>query len=174
MKFQPNSLIIACATLLPFSTLAAETPASLITPHAAEAADPQAAARHLAAADALRRAGHIKEAIREVESAAEVQREAGISAAGSYWLVAELRNVLNDPYRTARALDAAAREASRHCDPDMQARALFESAVQYAKIHQFDLAQERLARVDALVAASRVSDETQATFERRNHGRLIG
>lgn len=166
MYLKRTSIALAFAALLPLSPLAADQAAEPVVQAAVPG--PESAAQHLATAEEFRQVGQLRNAIREVEAAARLQRQAGVDAAETFWMLAELRYAQGDAYRTARALDAAAREAEKHGDLEFQARALFESAIHYSSINQHGRARSRLAQVDELIESRTISSALRAEIERRS------
>src|SRR5690606_1338908 len=112
-------------------------------------------------------AGNLRESLQGFTAIAAEQVESGFNAAQTYWKIAEVQNALGSQLRTARALDDVAREAGRYGDVELEARALFEAAVNYTAAKQHNTASNRMRRLDGLVQSPAISDELRARIAQR-------
>lgn len=126
--------------------------ASLEAPAAARG-DSTALSARVREAVATFHAGRMDQARRELDAAARAQEAAGVLPDTALWLLAEAELASGENVRAAATLDRLARLAELHGDPVMQARALFEAAVQYQQARLGDRARERYERMRPLLGS---------------------
>lgn len=167
-RFIPNSAALALAALLPLSPLGA-TPLQL-APDATvtlPAVDPSTIDARWADAERLRASGNLRESLRTFQEIAAIQEEYHLNAMETWWTIAEVRNALGDALGTAHALDAAASEAAKIGNVDLQARALMEAAVNYTGMRQFRTSNERVAMVQRLLDSPAMSEGVRIQLQQR-------
>jgi len=121
----------------------------------------------LEAAYRMRMEGRTREALRELNSAARAQASAGTSAAKTLWEIAEIQYSDGRFAASARTLDRVAREAEKFGDPVMQARALFEAAVQYSTLGQTADAVLRMERLEPLLESPFIDSDLKSQMSAR-------
>lgn len=118
-------------------------------------------------ADRLQLAGNLEGGLEAFLEIAQLQQAAGINSARALWRVAEIRHALGNHLQTARALDAVAEEAGAFGQYDIEAQALFESAVYYSGAKRPEEASDRIARLQLLLASRVVTTRKREELNAR-------
>jgi tetratricopeptide (TPR) repeat protein len=133
---------------------------------AAPAKDPCCEAQ-IARAEALHEARQFRAAHRAYVRVARAQAAAGEFSGDALLSAAVMSHHLGRYRRAAQELDNAARIAAEFGRTNLQVRATLEAAVLYHQLGLGALTLARAERVNALVTAPEVSDETRELVERR-------
>lgn len=156
------ALILAglSAAELPVAQLAEASPAFALQRHVEatpQSVDPSTIPARWERAEQLHSSGQLAEAVREYSEIAKIQREHGLDASDTFWMIAEIRNAQGDYLAAARALDNVQREASTFGHFDLRARAMLESAFLYNAANQPAKARDRVQLLRALLESPYVS-----------------
>ena len=123
--------------------------------------------RVLQRADSLRGRMRFADARQLYMAAAQRQDAERTKPCGALWSVAETYFAEGNFRRAASTLDLVAEKAARYGDPEVQARALLESAILYEKLGAKDQASTRLQRLDAVLTSPFIADDVRATISAR-------
>ena len=123
--------------------------------------------RVLQRADSLRERMRFADARQLYMAAAQRQDAEQTKPCGALWTVAELYFAEGNFRRAASTLDLVAEKAASYGDPEVQARALLESAILYEKMGAKDQASTRLQRLDAVLTSPFISADVRATITAR-------
>ena len=118
-------------------------------------------------ADSLRERMRFADARQLYLAAAQQQDAERTKPCQALWKVAELYFAEGNFRRAASTLDIVAEKAAGYGDPDVQARALLESAILYEKMGAKDQASTRLQRLDAVLTSPFISADVRATITAR-------
>jgi len=123
--------------------------------------------RVLQRADSLRERMRFADARQLYMAAAQRQDAEQTKPCRALWNVAELYFAEGNFRRAASTLDLVAEKAASYGDPEVQARALLESAILYEKLGAKDQASTRLQRLDAVLTSPFISADVRATIAAR-------
>jgi hypothetical protein len=118
-------------------------------------------------ADDLRARMRFADARRLYMTAAQRQDAEQTKPCRALWQVAELYFAEGDVRRAASTLDLVAEKAASYGDPEVQARALLESAILYDKLGSKDQASTRLQRLDAVLTSPHISADVRSAIAAR-------
>jgi hypothetical protein len=162
-----TSLALGFALMTPVLPLMAQAPALASAETFAWVGTNPAIEAKLEAAHRMRMEGRTREALRELTAAARAQVATGTSAAQTLWEVAEIQYSDGRLAASARTLDRVAREAEKFGDPVLQARALFEAAVQYSTLGQHGEAALRMERLEPLLESPFIGSDLKSQISAR-------
>jgi hypothetical protein len=111
--------------------------------------------------------GHAAQARRELLAAASLLRQAGALPTDELFTVATIALVEERPLVAAQAMDDLAASAEALGRPDVEARALLESAIQYAAADERGVARERFVLLRTLLASPGFPESVRAELQVR-------
>jgi ATP/maltotriose-dependent transcriptional regulator MalT len=159
------ALTLACS---PLALHASEGSAIMDPPALGSAVKPETTPdRMLQRADSLRERMRFTAARQLYMAAAQLQDAEQTKPCRALWQVAELYFAEGDVRRAASTLDLVAQKAASYGDPEVQARALLESAILYDKLGAKDQASTRLQRLDAVLTSPHVSADVRSAIAAR-------
>ena len=177
---QPHDLEVQMKPVVRRSLLALTFACSPLALHASEGlnpTDPPARASAvmtdvtpdlmLQRADSLRHRMRFAAARQLYMAAAQRQDAAQTKPCRALWQVAELYFAEGDVRRAASTMDLVVEKAASYGDPDVQARALLESAILYEKLGFKDQASTRLQRLDAVLTSPHISADVRSAITAR-------
>ena len=118
-------------------------------------------------ADSLRARMRFADARQLYLAAAQRQDAEQTKPCRALWQVAETYFAEGNFKKAASTLDVVAAKAASYGDPEVQARALLESAIIYEKMGSKDQASTRLNRLDAVLTSPFISADFRAAITAR-------
>jgi ATP/maltotriose-dependent transcriptional regulator MalT len=177
---QPHDLEVQMKPVIRRSLLALTFACSPLALHASEGSSPTDLPAYRSAvmtdttsdgvlqrADSLRGKMRFAAARRLYMAAAQRQDAEQTKPCRVLWQVAELYFAEGDVRRAATTLDLVAAKAASYGDPEVQARALLESAILYERLGDKDQASTRLQRLDAVLTSPHISADVRSAITAR-------
>jgi hypothetical protein len=124
----------------------------------------------IARGDVLANRGQYAQARREYRAAADMQLRNGELPESALWQVATMHYADRDLKGTAAALDELATKAAAHGQPDVQAKAMLESAFLHSRVGNTARAHEIARDLRVLIKSPYVSDELRTSIDKRLSG----